>query len=296
MRTTTVSGRMTVVAADHMIDVESAGKGRFSADPRAAFDQWEAFSAWCEQLEPTGWPSAAEGKFGPPSPEPRQVFAIGLNYRDHAVEAGAELPTSPPTFTKFPSAVSGPFSDLVLPSPFVDWEAELVVVIGRRAKGVRAEEAWRFVAGLTIGQDYSERVVQMTGAMPQFSLGKSFPGFAPTGPVLVTPDEFASPDDIGIECFINGESVQSDRTSFMIFSVPELIARLSAVCTLLPGDLIFTGTPGGTGYARDPQRFLVPGDEVVTRIEGIGELRQRCIEGEAYGIETHGSAMLKTGV
>ncbi|MGA6160354.1 fumarylacetoacetate hydrolase family protein [Stenotrophomonas sp. NPDC087984] len=211
------------------------------------------------------------------SPTPRQVFAIGLNYRGHAEEASLAAPESPSVFTKFATSLTGPDTQLRLPSGRVDWEAELVVVMGRRAEHVAAGDAWSYVAGLTAGQDYSEREVQSVGPVPQFSLGKSFPGFAPTGPVLVTADEFADPDDLAIECLVNGESVQKSRTSSMIFPVPELIARLSAVCPLLPGDLIFTGTPAGVGHARTPQRYLRPGDEVITRIEGIGQLRQTCV-------------------
>ncbi|MEU5269917.1 fumarylacetoacetate hydrolase family protein [Streptomyces hygroscopicus] len=276
MRTTTRAGRMCLVTGEAVIDVERAGAGRFPADPLTVFEEWEAFRAWAAELEPGGVQAPA-GPDGGVSPAPRQVFAIGLNYRDHADEAGLALPESPSVFTKFATALTGPDTQLRLPGDRVDWEAELVVVIGRRAEHVAAGDAWSYVAGLTVGQDYSERGVQSVGPVPQFSLGKSFPGFAPTGPVLVTPDEFADPDDLAIECLVNGESVQKSRTSSMIFSVPELIARLSAVCPLLPGDLIFTGTPSGVGHARTPQRYLRPGDEVVTRIEGIGQLRQTCV-------------------
>ncbi|MFE2446681.1 fumarylacetoacetate hydrolase family protein [Streptomyces melanosporofaciens] len=276
MRTTTRSGRMCLVTGEAVIDVEQASAGRFSADPLAVFEEWDAFRSWAAKLEPVG----AHGSTGPDgsvSPTPRQVFAIGLNYRGHAEEASLAAPESPSVFTKFATSLTGPDTQLRLPSGRVDWEAELVVVMGRRAEHVAAGDAWSYVAGLTAGQDYSEREVQSVGPVPQFSLGKSFPGFAPTGPVLVTADEFADPDDLAIECLVNGESVQKSRTSSMIFPVPELIARLSAVCPLLPGDLIFTGTPAGVGHARTPQRYLRPGDEVITRIEGIGQLRQTCV-------------------
>lgn len=275
MRTTTRSGRMCLVTGENVIDVERASAGRFPADPLTVFERWPEFVEWAQGT--ADGPAAPAGQVSGPSPAPRQVFAIGLNYRDHAEESGLGLPETPATFTKFVTSITGPRTQLRLPSEFVDWEAELVVVIGRRTERVAAEDAWRQVAGLTVGQDFSERIVQSAGPVPQFSLGKSFPGFAPTGPVLVTADEFADPDDLGIECLVNGESVQKSRTSSMVFGVGELIARLSAVCPLLPGDLIFTGTPAGVGAARTPRRFLRPGDEVVTRVEGIGELRQSCI-------------------
>ncbi|MGW7531676.1 fumarylacetoacetate hydrolase family protein [Amycolatopsis sp. NPDC054798] len=277
MKTTTRAGRMCLVLDDRVIDVEGASGGRFPADPLAVFERWTEFAEWARAT--TDGPAVPGGQAGSPSPRPRQIFAIGLNYREHAQEAGLGLPESPATFTKFGTSLAGPETELRLPSEFVDWEAELVVAIGRRAEKTAAEDAWLHVAGLTAGQDFSERVVQAAGPVPQFSLGKSFPGFAPTGPVLVTADEFADPDDLAIECLVNGESVQKARTSSMVFPVAELIARLSAVCPLLPGDLIFTGTPAGVGHSRSPRRYLRPGDEVVTQIEGIGQLRQTCVAG-----------------
>lgn len=141
------------------------------------------------------------------------------------------------------------------------------------------EDAWSVVAGLTLGQDISDRVVQFTGAPPQFGLGKSFPGYGPTGPALVSLDSFANPDDIGLWCEVNGERMQDARTTELIFSIPVLVAYLSSICTLYPGDLIFTGTPSGIGAARG--QFLVPGDDIVTGAEVIGELRNRCVPGAA---------------
>ena len=175
-------------------------------------------------------------------------------------------------FAKFPSSVTGPTAVVELPSDAVDYEAELVVVIGERAHRTTRQDAWTRVAGLTVGQDLSERLVQFRGPTPQFSLGKSFPGFSPIGPVLVTPDEFADPDNIEIGCTLNGQQMQKSRTHDLIFTVPQLIESLSAVVPLLPGDLIFTGTPSGIGWARDPKVVLRPGDRLVTHAEVIGEM------------------------
>jgi 2-keto-4-pentenoate hydratase/2-oxohepta-3-ene-1,7-dioic acid hydratase in catechol pathway len=152
-------------------------------------------------------------------------------------------------------------------------------VIGRPAERVAPAEAWSHVAGLAVGQDYSEREIQMVGPAPQFSLAKSFPGFGPIGPWLVTPDELDDPDDLELVCEINGEQVQKGRTSAMVWSLPDLISVLSGVCPLRPGDVIFTGTPAGVGMARKPPRFLAAGDVVVSRIQGIGEIRQECLAG-----------------
>ena len=165
------------------------------------------------------------------------------------------------------------------PGGHSDWEVDLVAVIGAEAWQADEADGWDHVAGLCVGQDISERITQMAGQPPQFSLGKSFPGFGPIGPWLVTPDEFADPDDLELGCAINGEEVQKSRTSLLIISVPRLIAKMSAIVRLLPGDVIFTGTPAGVGLGRDPQRWLAPGDELVSYVEGIGELRQRFVAG-----------------
>jgi 2-keto-4-pentenoate hydratase/2-oxohepta-3-ene-1,7-dioic acid hydratase in catechol pathway len=205
------------------------------------------------------------------------VFAIGLNYRSHAEESGMTVPGVPATFTKFPAALSGPFDDIeVTGAGTVDWEVELVAVVGARADRVAEADAWSHVAGLTIGQDISDRTLQFA-AGNQFSLGKSRRGFGPMGPWLVTVDEVPDPDDLGLGCSVDGEKVQDARTSDLIFGVPRLIAELSAVLPLLPGDVIFTGTPAGVGMARKPPRFLQAGQVLETWIEGIGTIRNRCV-------------------
>lgn len=284
MRIMNAGDRLALLTPGGLRDVAELSQGAFGPDIQAIYDQWPQFTAWAQ-------PHAAHGMggglpeggvtIGPPSPRPRQVFAIGLNYRDHAEESQLGSPDAPPVFTKFATCLTGPYGDLPLPSEFVDWEVELVVTIGRRAWHVPADHGWSFVAGLSVGQDYSERAVQLAGPAPQFSLGKSFPCFGPVGPWLVTPDELTDPDDLEMECRVDGESVQKARTSSMIFGVAELIARLSAVTPLLPGDVIFTGTPSGVGGARTPPRFLRPGQVVVSRIAGIGELRQSCVPSAA---------------
>jgi len=277
MRIANLSGRLTLITDIGAVDVERASNGLFSADPQAVYERWEEFLGWAPSAPTTGAVTFRTADLGAPAPRPSQVFAIGLNYRDHAAEAGFALPDSPTVFTKFVSSFTGPEGDIVLAGPTVDWEIELVAVIGKTARDVPAEHGWDHVAGLTIGQDISERTVQSAGPAPQFSLGKSFPGFSPTGPWLVTPGEFAHRDDIALGCTINDESVQKGRTSDLVFSVPQLVARLSAVLPLEPGDVIFTGTPAGVGAARTPRRFLTAGDELVSTIEGIGQMRHRFV-------------------
>ncbi|TYB45416.1 fumarylacetoacetate hydrolase family protein [Actinomadura chibensis] len=279
MRVGNLAGRSVVIVEERAVDVETASGGRFGPDPQAVYQDWDAFRAWAATVSGEAGAAFDQADLGAPVPEPRQVFAIGLNYRDHAAESGFDVPDGlPPVFTKFATSITGPVTEVALPpGGNTDWEVELVAVIGRRARDVPAADAWDHIAGLTVGQDISERVSQLAGPAPQFSLGKSFPGFAPTGPWVVTPDEFADPDDLALGSAINGEDVQKARTRELIFSVPLLVERLSAVLPLLPGDLVFTGTPAGVGLGRSPQRWLAPGDELVSHVEGIGELRQRFV-------------------
>jgi 2,4-didehydro-3-deoxy-L-rhamnonate hydrolase len=276
MRIATVDGRLCLGTDRGWADVAASSGGRFDADPQAIYERWAEFTGWAGGYSPGGEPSLVTGEFGAPVPRPRQAFGAGLNYADHAGEAGLELPIAPLIFAKYPSCISGPADPLIVSTDSIDWEVELVAVIGTRSRHVPASEAWGAVAGLTIGQDISDRTLQWSGgATPQFSLGKSGPGFGPIGPVLVTPEELADRDDLAIECRLNGEVVQSSRTRHLIFGVPALVAYLSSHVILLPGDLIFTGTPAGVGMARTPPRYLADGDELVSTIEGIGEFTTR---------------------
>jgi 2,4-diketo-3-deoxy-L-fuconate hydrolase len=283
MRIGNLDSRLVLVTDAGAVDVASVSDGEFGPDPQEVFTHWDAFTRWTASLDLgalTAEPFDPD-RLGAPVPRPGQLFAIGLNYREHAAESGFTLPDFPPVFTKFRGSITGPRGPVVLAGETVDWEVELVVVIGRTARDVAEADAWSHVAGLTAGQDISERTVQLTGPAPQFSLGKSFPGFTPMGPWLVTVDELVAagldPDALDLGCSVNGESVQKGTTADLIFSVPALIAKLSAVLPLEPGDVIFTGTPAGVGAARDPRWFLRAGDELVSSISGIGELRQRFV-------------------
>lgn len=278
MRIANHDNRAVLLTSDEAgIDIHTASAGRFGPDLPSLYNNWEAFAAWARSLSGTDTDVAIDRSLlGSPSPAPRQVFAIGLNYSEHAKESGFEAPEQlPPVFTKFVTAISGPDTEVVLPEGGnTDWEVELVAIIGKDARNVPAARAWEHVAGLSVGQDLSERVSQLIGPAPQFGLGKSFPGFAPIGPWLVTPDAVENADDLELSCSVDGEQVQKGRTSELIFSVPRLIEGLSRTVTLLPGDVIFTGTPSGVGHGRNPQRYLQPGETLSSRIEGIGEINQ----------------------
>lgn len=279
MRFGNVGGRMQLVVGDGLVDVEEASAGRLPADPVAALDHWDVLVEWARSADRASAPSAplAGAALHGPVPRPRQVFGVGLNYRLHVAEGGRDVPEEPAVFTKFPSCITGPTNEIPVGSETVDWEVELVVAVGRTAHRVGVDRAWDHVAGLMVGQDISDRAVQMRPPA-QWSLAKSFTGFGPTGPFLVTADDVPDRDDLELGCSVNGEEVQKARTSDLIFPVPELVSRLSHIVTLWPGDLIFTGTPSGVGYARTPPRFLHAGDVLTSYIEGIGELRNPCIE------------------
>jgi 2-keto-4-pentenoate hydratase/2-oxohepta-3-ene-1,7-dioic acid hydratase in catechol pathway len=275
MRLANHNGRL-VLARDgaEFVDVEAASEGRFGSEPQAIYESWDAFREWAAAAVLPAGVQLATQALGPPVPAPRQVFAVALNYPEHATEGGYTKPEQPLIFTKFPTCIADPVVEVALPGERVDFEAELVCVIGRRAHHVAQAQAWDHVAGLTVGQDLSARDVQMRGPAPQFSLGKSFPGFGPTGPWVVSTDEPGMTGELEVTSLLNGEQMQHDTTASMIFPIPVLIAYISAICPLLPGDLIFTGTPSGVGFKRDPPRYLRLGDVLVTRISGIGEINQ----------------------
>jgi len=266
------------------LDVEKASDGRFAADPQAIYSQWDEFRDWASGQEGRADLAVADADLGAPTPVPRQVFAIGLNYADHVSESKMGRPDSPTVFTKFQSSITGPNATVELPSTSVDWEVELVVAIGRLAHRVSEDAAYDHVAGFMVGQDLSERVVQLAGPVPQFSLGKSYPGFAPLGPALTTVDELDHPDDLALGCRLGEEVLQDGRTRDLMFNVPELVSRLSQICPLLPGDIIFTGTPSGVGNAREPKRFIPPGAVLTSTIEGLGELRNSFVPGFGYPV------------
>ena len=274
MRFGTQDGRFVLLARGRVLDVHAASEGKLPWEPISALERWDEVRVFAASAD---WGAAGpldESRLGPPVPCPRQVFAVALNYRPHAAEAGFVPPEAPLVFTKFPTCVTGPAATVRLPAGKVDWEVEVVAVMGRGGYRLDRSQAWDAVAGITCGQDLSERVLQLAGAPAQFCLGKSFPGFGPTGPVAVTPDEFPDRNDIGFASWLDGEPLQQGRTSEMIFPVDELVTWLSGVCPLLPGDLVFTGTPAGVGNRMQPPRYLQPGQTLISRVEGVGEIRQ----------------------
>lgn len=215
-------------------------------------------------------------RLGPPIARPSKIVCVGLNFLDHARESDMEVPEEPVIFFKAPSALTGPNDDVLIPpgSTKTDWEVELAVVIGKKASYVSESEAMDYVAGYTIHNDYSEREYQLERG-GQWVKGKSFDTFAPMGPFLATPDEIADVNQLDLRLWVNDELKQEGSTSSFIFGVPELVRYLSHHMTLLPGDIISTGTPAGVGLGQNPPEFLREGDVVELQIDGLGSSRQR---------------------
>lgn len=277
MRMAAINHRAVGLAGDRAWDIAEASGGAFGPDPMQVLGRWDAFLAWAADNAPDGGEAYSADDLTCPVPRPPQVFGIGLNYADHAGESGMAVPDDPLVFTKFPSCMAAPNADVPLVRGNCDWEVELVVVIGRAGRDIAAGDIADHIAGFTVGQDVSERIGQFAGGYPQFNLGKSHRNFSPIGPAVVTLDELENPWDLGLTCSVNGVMMQDARTTYFINDVPRLITYLSSICELLPGDIIFTGTPSGVGFGMDPPQYLAPGDLIVSTIEGLGEITNRCV-------------------
>lgn len=287
MKLANVEGRACVVTNTGGFDVATASGDTFSSLVDDLIPMLDELRAWVEAEQPTLDPALSteilQGeleRLGPPVTRPVQVFAIGLNYADHADETGMELPEQPMVFTKWTSSLAGPGAVVSLPADTVDWEVELVAVIGRGGRDIPAAEAFSHIAGYCVGQDISERRLQMASSPAQFSLAKSLQNFSPVGPWLTTLDEVADPMDLAIGCRKDDEVLQESRTSHLIFDVPTLIEYLSARIELMPGDMIFTGTPDGVGVGRRPRVFIKAGWTITSEIEGLGQMRTAFIDDE----------------
>ncbi|HMC52856.1 MAG TPA: fumarylacetoacetate hydrolase family protein [Acidimicrobiales bacterium] len=279
VRFVNAGGRASLLVDGQVFDLEQASGGAIPRWPTETLvAHWDEALALAERGAPSGGVPLEGVHLGPPVPMPRAVYAIGLNYRGHAQEVGADVGPIPSVFTKFSSSISGPYDDVVLPrgEGTTDWEAELAFVVGAGGRNVRSRDALESLRGFMVAQDISERFVQMAGGR-QFSLGKSFDTFCPCGPALVTLDELERPDDLRITCRVNGDLKQDARTTDMIIDVANLVEVLSSVMTLGTGDICLTGTPAGVGFMRRPPVYLRPGDVIETEIEGVGAMRNRCV-------------------
>lgn len=268
--------RAGVRAGERVIDLAAAGYSDMVAFLAGGERALEAARKLVADPAAAAHPAAAV-RLHAPLPIPPKFILIGLNYRDHAIESGMAIPSTPTVFAKFSNAVIGPGEAIRLPavSKEVDYEAELAFVIGKRGRDIPAERWAEHVFGYTMVNDVSARDFQR--ATTQWTIGKTFDTFAPMGPELVSADEIADPHNLRIGCEVNGRVLQDSTTAQLIFRLPELVAYLSQVMTLEPGDIVSTGTPSGVGFARKPPIFLQAGDEVVVKVEGLGELRNPVI-------------------
>lgn len=266
-----------VVGPDNLlVDLSEASNGKFTSEPIEAFRRWSEVREFAATIS-SGGTLVDVNALDAPSPWPSQVFGIGLNYRKHAEESGAPIPTTPLTFTKFPSSVAQGNADIPIYGGAVDWEVELVVVMSDGGRNISEADAWNHVAGICVGQDISDRALQMATQPPQFNLGKSRKNYSPFGPWLIDAKDITQRDALHMTCTLNGETVQDESTDDLIFNVSQIISYLSEIVQLLPGDVIYTGTPGGVGMARKPPVFLKPGDVLVSNIDGIGTTTNICV-------------------
>jgi 2-keto-4-pentenoate hydratase/2-oxohepta-3-ene-1,7-dioic acid hydratase in catechol pathway len=242
--------------------------------------KWPTFLARVQGLSKKLGTSTEALKLLCPLDQPKKILCIGLNYRDHAIETGATIPTEPIVFCKMPCAMIGPDEPIVLPkvSQEVDYEAEMVIVIGKTLRHANAEQAASGIFGYSVGHDVSARDWQKDKPGKQWFLGKSFDTFAPLGPAIVTADEVPDPCRLQVSCKVNGEVLQNSSTKELIFKPLELVSYISQVMTLCAGDVIYTGTPPGVGMARTPNRFLRDGDLVEIEVETLGVLRNPCVQ------------------
>jgi len=271
-----VDDRAVLIDGDDYYDIETLSDGSIPSDPMFALahhGDFHALAAGLSAAEPTG--RLGDVVLAAPSPRPRNSYGVGLNYAKHAEEGGMELPEKPMVFTKFPSCIVGPDADVELRGDMVDYEAELLVVIGKSGKDIAKADALDYVAGFTIGQDISDRPAQFMAKPAHFSLGKSFDTYGPMGPAIVSLDLIADPADLAIRCVIDGDVRQDDTTANLIFDVPTLISFLSHITTLSVGDVIWTGTPEGIGFTQ--QKLLKDGEVIVTEVEGLGTMTNRCV-------------------
>lgn len=258
--------------------LDASGFGEDYTESFFGGDGLERLAAWAASRGKTAPRVAGHVRWAAPTPRPSKIVCIGLNYRDHARETGAPIPAEPILFFKSTSAFVGPNDDLVIPrgSEKTDWEVELAIVIGQRARYVTEDAALGHVAGYALHNDYSERAFQLERG-GQWVKGKSADTFAPFGPFVATRDEIADVQSLALWLKVNGELVQNGNTSDMIFGVREVVSYVSQFMTLLPGDVISTGTPAGVGLGLSPPRFLRAGDVCELGIEGLGSSRQRAV-------------------
>jgi 2,4-diketo-3-deoxy-L-fuconate hydrolase len=281
MRLANINGRAHAAFRDRFVDLAAASAHALPADPMAYVNavQRAKAGAFLDSRDDHPGVVPALPEFGPPIPRPGKILAVALNYREHAAESQKAVPDEPAVFSKLTSSLCGPYDAIEVPvdCEMVDYEAEVVVVVGTRMRGIHPVEAWSCIAGITAGQDISDRHEQRRAPLAQFSLAKSYDTFSPTGPVMTTLDEFDDRDDIAVSGSVSGTVVQRGTTAQLIYSIPELVAWTCRYVTLEPGDLIFTGTPDGVGARRRPPIYLAEGMTLETTVSRVGTMHNRVV-------------------
>lgn len=289
-----INNKAVLINNNDYFDIETISNGEVSSnsiEALASSEKLSVLNSKLDEFKPNG--SLNDVSLDPPV-VPKNVFGVGLNYKAHAEESNMEIPQFPLIFARLSTCLSGPSSNIEMRSDLVDYEAELVFVIGKGGKNISKENAWDHVAGLTVGQDISDRAVQFHATPPQFSLGKSFDTFGPIGPYIVSTDELKNKESLQIECWVNDEKRQDSNTNDLIFDIPYLISYISEFITLKVGDLIFTGTPSGVGGTQG--KFLKDGDILKTSIEGIGTLENKCVKVKEHSNADHLPEFIKSRI
>lgn len=276
MKLANLAGRATLIIGNHALDIEKATNGTLGPDPAVMYDlaHHDTLRRLAQTATDTDLTTYDHTLLGPVSPHAGKILGVALNYRGHAEESGLPIPEQPTLFAKFTTSLTGPHDPVIIPEGIdkTDYEAEVVVVIGQTMRTVATETVWQGIAGITAGQDITDRKEQWRKPLNQFSLAKSYDTFSPCGPLMTTVDEFDNPDDIEVTGHLDNLEVQRGRTCDLIFSVPQLVSWISRYVTLEPGDLIFTGTPAGCGVRRTPRLYLQPGMTLTTEVTGVGTM------------------------
>jgi 2-keto-4-pentenoate hydratase/2-oxohepta-3-ene-1,7-dioic acid hydratase in catechol pathway len=274
-----IGGRSHAILGDitSPVAVDIAQHTDLPADPMACFARWEDLRQAVTTLDPTLGRAVTLHDLDCPVPQPRQMFAVGLNYRKHAEEMNSQIPSQPLVFAKFQSSLNSPTGAIHITGGTCDYESEVIIVIAQGGRNIDRTRAWGHIAGLCVGQDISDRGLQYAGNPPQFSMGKSRQGFSPIGPWVADMSDNQRRDSLRVQCSINGELRQNTEINDMIFPIDQIVSHLSSICELYPGDVIYTGSPWGVGHGMKPPLYLKAGDVIETTLEGVGSMINRCI-------------------
>jgi 2,4-diketo-3-deoxy-L-fuconate hydrolase len=274
-----IDGRAHAIfdGTDSTVALDIAAHSDLPSDPMACIARWDDLRTAVRSFDLKAGRAVTVHDVDCPVPAPRQMFAVGLNYRKHAEEMSSQIPAQPLVFAKFQSSLNSPTGDIRIVGETCDYESEVIIVISRGGRNINRADAWNHIAGLCVGQDVSDRGLQYAGNPPQFSMGKSRQGFSPIGPWVTDMSNNDRRNSLRVQCSINGELRQNTEINDMIFPIDQIVAHLSGICELYPGDVVYTGSPSGVGHGMKPPKYLKPGDVIETTLEGVGSMINRCV-------------------